>query len=114
MDTLSFGKYIAQVREEQGMSQRKLAEAAGLTNSTINRIEADTVKPDVSTIGKIADVLGIQKEILLTKCGYSEIPEDFVIIARKIGDLTAEQRKEAYEIFNATIDKFLDSEDEEE
>ena len=114
MDTTSFGQYISQVRGERNMSQRKLADAAGLTNSTVSRIENDIVKPDVSTISKIAEILGISKEILLTKCGYSEIPEDFVIIARKIGDLTVEQRKAAYEVFNSTIDKFLDANDEEE
>lgn len=114
MDTTSFGQYISKIRGERNMSQRRLADAAGLTNSTINRIENDLVKPDVSTISKIAEVLGISKEILLTKCGYGEIPEDFVIIARKIGDLTAEKRKAAYEVLNSTIDKFLDSTDEED
>ena len=117
MSGMTFGQYLAQLREEKKMSQRKLAEAAGLINSTVSRIEADSVRPDPTTIEKIATALGVDKTLLFVKCGYNDaIPEDFVIIARKAGELTEEQRKHAYNVFNETIDKFLaeDDDDEEE
>lgn len=116
MDSLSFGQYLVQLRDEKSMSQRKLAELAGVTNSTISRIEADSVKPDPATLEKLAMALKVDKSLLLTKCGYSEIPEEFIMIARKTGELTKEQRAKAYKIFNETIDKFLleDDDDEEE
>ena len=112
MDNLSFGQYLIHLRNKKDISQRKLADLAGLTNSTISRIEADSVKPDPATLEKLANALGVDKTLLLTKCGYSEIPEEFVVIARKTGELTQEQRKELYKIFNDTIDKFLDDEEE--
>lgn len=115
MGNTSFGQYVIQLRAERLISQRKLAELAGVTNSTISRIEADIVKPDPATLEKLASALGVEKSMLLTKCGYSEIPEEFVIIARKTGELSEEKRMEAYRIFNETIDKFLlDDEDEED
>lgn len=116
MDSLSFGQYLVQLREKNAISQRKLAEMAGVTNSTISRIEADNVKPDPTTLEKLANALKVDKALLLTKCGYSEIPEEFVIIARKTGTLSEEKRAEAYKIFNDTIDKFLleDDDDDEE
>jgi transcriptional regulator with XRE-family HTH domain len=117
MENRSFGQYIIQLRNKKSISQRKLAELAGVTNSTISRIEADTVKPDPATLEKLALALEVDKLLLLTKCGYSEIPEEFVIIARKTGELSEEKRMEAYRIFNETIDKFLlddDDDDEEE
>lgn len=116
MNSLSFGQYLVQLREQKTMSQRKLAELAGVTNSTVSRIEADTVKPDPATLEKIAKALSVDKTLLLTKCGYSEIPEEFVMIARKTGELTEAQRAKAYQIFNETIDRFLldDDDDEEE
>lgn len=114
MDSLSFGQYLVQLREENGISQRKLAEMAGVTNSTISRIEADNVKPDPSTLEKLAKALKIDKALLLTKCGYSEIPEEFVMIARKSGELTEQQRAKAYKIFNDTIDQFLLEDDDDE
>jgi len=114
MDSFSFGQYLVQLREEKSISQRKLAEIAGVTNSTISRIEADSVKPDPATLEKLATALSVDKALLLTKCGYSEIPEEFVMIARKTGELSEEKRAEAYKIFNATIDKFLQEEDDDE
>lgn len=115
MEKKSFGQYIVQLRDKKAISQRKLAELAGVTNSTISRIEADIVKPDPATLEKLATALEVDKSLLLTKCGYSEIPEEFVIIARKTGELSEEKRMEAYRIFNETIDKFLlDNDDDEE
>jgi len=107
MDNISFGEYLSQLRSEKGISQRKLAELAGLTNSTVSRIEANSVKPDPDTLEKLSKALNVDKSLLLTKCGYSEIPEEFVIIARKTGELSEEQRARVYKEFNETIDKFL-------
>ena len=110
----SFGKYLVHLREQKTISQRKLAELAGVTNSTISRLEADLVTPDLKTLENLANALNIDKALLLTKCGYSEIPEEFVIIARKSGELSAEKRAEAFKIFNETIDKFLLNDDDDE
>lgn len=114
MGNLSFGQYLSGLRQEKGISQRKLAELAGVTNSTISRIEADAVSPDPATLEKLAATLDVDKALLLTKCGYSEIPEEFVFIARKAGELSEEKRAEAYKIFNSTIDDFLNGNFEEE
>jgi len=111
---MSFGQYIIQLRKNNSMSQRKLAEVAGVTNSTISRIEADLVNADPATLEKLATALNVDKALLLTKCGYSEISEEFVIIARKTGELSAEKRAEAYRVFNETIDKFLLEDDDVE
>lgn len=114
MGEVSFGQYIIQLRDMRGISQRKLAEIAGVTNSTISRIEADQVKPDPITLEKLSNALNVEKAMLLTKCGYSEIPEEFVVIARKTGDLSEEKRNQIYKIFNDTIDDFLRKMDDEE
>jgi transcriptional regulator with XRE-family HTH domain len=114
MDMTSFGQYIVQLRDKNGISQRKLAEKAGVTNSTISRIESGIVKPDLATLEKLANALNVDKSLLLTKCGYSEIPEEFIVIARKTGELTKEQRENVYKMFNDTIDKFLLENDDEE
>lgn len=110
----TFGQYIAELRTKHSMSQRRLADLAGVTNSTISRIEADIVKPDLNTLKKIASALNVEQSILLNKFGNSEIPEDFVIIARKAGELPEDKRQEAYKIFNETIDKFLELVDNED
>ena len=113
MESISFGQYLVQLREAKSISQRKLAELAGVTNSTISRLESDAVKPDHSTLEKLSSALSVDKSLLLTKCGYSEIPEEFVLIARKAGELSEEKRAEAFKIFNETIDSFLEGDEEE-
>ena len=86
----SFGKYLVHLREQKSISQRKLAELAGVTNSTISRLEADLVTPDLKTLEKLANALKIDKA-------------------------SEEKRAEAYKIFNDTIDRFLlDDDDDEE
>ena len=114
MEKLSFGQYIIHLRNKKAMSQRKLAETAGLTNSTVSRIEADLVKPDPATLEKLAKVLEVDKTLMLTKFGYSEIPEEFIVIARKTGELSEKKREKVYKMFNETIDQFLLDEDEDE
>lgn len=114
MTDSTFGHYISQLRESKGMSQRKLADMAGLTNSTISRIEAGSVKPDPLTLEKLALALETDKSLLMIKFGYSEIPEEFIVIARKTGELSQERRADLYRKFNETVDEFLLSEDDDE
>ena len=114
MNNQSFGQYISELRQKKSISQRELANLSGLTNSTISRIESDLVKPDFATLEKLSQALDVNKEILSTKCGYSEIPEDFIVIARKAGELTEEQRAKIYHELNKSIDTFLNNLDDDE
>ena len=55
----SLGKYLVKLRNQKAISQRKLAELAGVTNSTISRLEADLVTPDLKTLEKTLGGLGL-------------------------------------------------------
>ena len=107
MSDLSFGQYITWLRNEKSMSQRKLAESAGVTNSTVSRIEAGSVNPDPVTLSKLALALGVEKSVLLTKCGYSEIPEELIVIARKTGELSVAQREVVYKRIDGAVGEML-------
>lgn len=50
------GRQLALLRQQAGLSQRKVAELAGLTHSAICTIEQDKVSPAVSTLQKILKV----------------------------------------------------------
>lgn len=52
MDNHQIGKNIAQLRKERGLSQRELAEKAGITHSAISSIENAKVSPSVSSLQK--------------------------------------------------------------
>ncbi len=47
-------------RKKMGMSQRELAQRCGLPQSTIGRIEAGLVVPNVLTLAKMADALQLE------------------------------------------------------
>lgn len=56
-------KLIA-LRKLQGFSQDKLAEKAGINIRTLQRIEKNEVKPQLYTLGCLADSLGVKLEDL--------------------------------------------------
>lgn len=51
---------IIQARHARKMSQQQLADAIGAAKSTIVRIEGGLMSPTVSTLYKIAEVLGVR------------------------------------------------------
>lgn len=54
------GNWVRGRRAERHMSQEELAEAAGVSLSTIQRVELNKLDPRLSTVEKIAKVLGIK------------------------------------------------------
>lgn len=45
MDQISIGKFIAQKRKEQNLTQEQLAERLGVSNKTISKWETQNVCP---------------------------------------------------------------------
>ncbi|WP_340017319.1 helix-turn-helix domain-containing protein [Paenibacillus sp. FSL K6-1318] len=69
----AFGPYMKQLREQQGYSINQLAEAAGISNSQISRIENGVRGvPKPATIRKISDALSIPYTEMMKQAGYIE------------------------------------------
>lgn len=67
----NLGDYISRIRYRRGLSQRKLANRAGISNSTVHRIEKGiikNVKPQV--LRKLSDALDLSYQELLYYAGY--------------------------------------------
>ncbi len=56
---LVLGRVIASLRERRGMSQGELAGAAGITQSTLSRMERGQAQPDAFTLKKLSEALGV-------------------------------------------------------
>src|SRR3546814_453004 len=54
---IDIGGRLRQVREKAGLSQRALARRAGITNSTISLIEANSMNPSVGALKRILDAI---------------------------------------------------------
>lgn len=68
--SVDVGKRLRQLREEHGISMRKLATLSGLSANALSMIERGKTSPSVSTLYKLADAL----EIPITAF-FSGVPE---------------------------------------
>lgn len=53
-DAELFGKRVRELREKRGLSQEKLAQAAGLTTSFVSTVEGGKKTPSLTTVLKLA------------------------------------------------------------
>lgn len=60
-----FNKNLRWAREQKGLSQKDVAEKIGVAKSTYSLYESGSREPNVQTIKKIADVLGVSADELL-------------------------------------------------
>ncbi|WP_434756667.1 helix-turn-helix domain-containing protein [Paenibacillus amylolyticus] len=68
---------MKQLREQQGFSINQLAEAAGISNSQISRIENGVRGiPKPATIRKISDALAVPYSDMMKQAGYMETGQD--------------------------------------
>ncbi len=65
MSHQSLGAMIRALRTEQGMTQLDLAKEMGVTDKAVSKWERDLSIPDVSSLPKLAELLGVSVEELL-------------------------------------------------
>jgi transcriptional regulator with XRE-family HTH domain len=94
---MTLGEKVRQTREKLGMNQKQLAEASGITQATISRIESGQVKELKSeALKRLAKALGITVDYLVDKTDRLT-PNDIVR-----SDLTAQYIFRGYEKLSAT------------
>jgi transcriptional regulator with XRE-family HTH domain len=59
-----FGEKIRAVRERRGLTLRKVAETAGVSESLVSQIERNRVSPAIDTLLALADALDLDLEYL--------------------------------------------------
>ncbi len=63
---MTFGPWIRQEREKQGLQVQRLAELSGVSSPTVSRIEHELVQPTVCTAVRICRALAISLDDLIT------------------------------------------------
>ncbi len=66
MDQLKTGKFIAEMRKEQGLTQRALAEKLLISDKTVSKWECGNGFPEVSLMLPLCEILQISVNELLT------------------------------------------------
>jgi len=84
---------IRTARANMNMSQAALANAVGVSQSTVASWEKGRTEPDTVMIGRLAQVLKVTTDTLLgIQSEQLVLPEGIADLAKKIGDLSPSDR----------------------
>lgn len=75
MDQVKIGKFIAQLRRQNNLTQEALGEKIGVTNKTVSRWETANYMPDIETLQMLSKEFGVSIHELL--CGEKIREEDY-------------------------------------
>ena len=72
MDLLLIGKFIAELRKEQELTQEQLGEKLGVTNKTVSRWETGTYLPPAEVLLAMSDLFSVSINEILSGKRLSE------------------------------------------
>lgn len=72
MDLQKVGRFIAERRKIKNLTQEKLGELLGVTDSTISKWERGVNAPDISVLNKLSDILEVSVREILNGCKKEE------------------------------------------
>jgi transcriptional regulator with XRE-family HTH domain len=61
------GDRLRELREQRAMTQRELARAAGISPNTVAVLERSKAQPNMSTVRKLAQALGVDPSELVKR-----------------------------------------------
>lgn len=89
MKKQTFGMMVSSLRKEKGMTQLELADKMGVTDKAVSKWERDLSYPDINSISKLADILGVSVDELMqnkTNVKENENSKDLVnTICKAVG-----------------------------
>ena len=110
---LEIARRIQRYREQQGMSQMKLADEADLNSTYIGQIERGEKIPSVGVLYRIADTLGMTLSDFFTgieKTGITDKPDDYALRCYKlIGTLPVKQQERMLTVVEKITDYIRDN-----
>ncbi len=98
------GDAIARRRTEKEMSQRELALAVKVSNSTIARIErGESIIPSNETLRAISQTLDLDYNYLLALCSQIDDEPEIRMIQRAAHNMTQEQKEDMIKILQLSF-----------
>ncbi len=105
---MRFGKRLKELREVSKMTQKEVAGKIGVSERVYSYYEDERFPKDERILSALADCFGVSVDYLVGDKNQKQIPAEFVIMARKAGEMPEEDRRKLYDIFDQTIDMFLE------
>jgi transcriptional regulator with XRE-family HTH domain len=102
---ITFGKKIAILRKDLGLSQTELAKKLNTSVSVISRYERDEMVPSIDTAKKLADFLESTVAYLLGENEEANLFREPEILARfkEIGEFSSEEKEKVFFTLDAMI-----------
>ncbi len=102
---MSIGNVIAGLRSEQGISQKKLADAIGISQSAIAQIEINRNEATAETIRKLSTFFGVSADYLLgLEDDYGVKQTDKSLRAYDHHEITDKQTVDLVKLYKALSD----------
>jgi len=100
----TLGQVISARRQELERTQREMARAVEISNSTVSRIESDDgITPDNNTLRKIADYLRLDYNYLLALNKQIDDEPEIRMIQRAAKNMSYEQKENMMKILKAAF-----------
>ena len=110
----SLGTVISNRRKELNLSQRELAKAVKISNSTVSRIENDdNITPDNATLKAIAELLKLDYNYLLALNKQIDNEPEIRIIQRAAKQMDSEQKEEMVALLKSHFEKAFSNVEED-
>ncbi len=62
---ISFGERLAKIRKSKGYSQDRVCNEGGFSRGTLSKIESGSVDPQLTTLARIAEIIGVPLKKIL-------------------------------------------------
>ena len=100
----NYGDYIKALRESKGLTLREVEKKTEISNAYLSQLESSKIKqPSPTTLYKIAELYGVQYEILMEKVGYP-VPQNRMVnaknnerVSHRLGSVSKEEELELLE-----------------
>ena len=103
---------LRELRKKRGLTQQQLADMVGVLNVSLSNYERGTQMPDITTLTKIANALGVSTDTLLglNDPDESNVPQTLEarILATGIDKLPKQQREQALNVVKAMFLQYSD------
>lgn len=107
MDSMSFAKRIKQLRIDNNLTQKDIADELGMTPTGISYWESGNAVPNYETLKKLADFFNVSMDFLT---GNESNKDENDVLFRKIGKVDKKKKDLLMRILNNTVDSFIDDE----
>ena len=74
----TFADVIVKLRKEKGMTQQELADKLHITDKAVSKWERNLSYPDITSISKLADILGVESSYLIDICKKEDSDNPYI------------------------------------